>query len=325
MARTALALQVTAPGSFGIIEVPVPSPAPDEVLVEVKACATCTNWELKTWRGVDIFSRPGHPIYPQNPGSPGHEAAGVVVETGPEVTELGVGDHVAVYGSTRGPENDAHAQYIVRPACQVAKVDPAIPFEEAAPLEMALCAVRSVDLAGNLVGRTVAVVGLGPAGILHLQVAKARGAAELIGIDVLDARLAAARPFADAAVDGRDREALQTVREQGADIVFECSGSPQGMRTALDIARECCLVFAVPEGTVEWGKWEWLRSVSIAPYHWRGDTQVSCLRRAADMLARGELNTRAVVSAVLPYPRYAEGLAMLEAREAVKIVYSGWS
>lgn len=321
---TGKALQVAAPGKFDIIDVPVPVPADDEVLVEVQACATCTNWELKTWHGIDIFSRPGYPVYPQNPGSPGHEAAGIVVEVGSRVTGLATGDHVAVYGSRRGPENDAHATHVVREASQVAKIDPSIAFADASPLEMGLCAVRSLDVAGDLTGKSVGVVGLGPAGILHLQVARARGAAHIVGIDMIDTRLSAAAPFADRVVDARDADALRMAVDAGALVAFDCSGNPRGMRTALDLAREAMYVFAVPEGGVEWGKKEWLRSVPIVPYNWRGGTQIDCLARAAAMLAEGTLDTRAIVSVVLPYTRYDEGLALLESREAIKVVFQGW-
>jgi len=324
MSQTGKAIQVVEPGKFEIIRIDIPQPAPDEVLIEVRACATCTNWELNTWRGQDIFDRPDHPIYPQNPGSPGHEAAGVVLQVGADVTQLNPGDHVSVYGSIRGPENDAHATHITRPADLVALVEPAIPFVQAAPLEMAQCAVRSVDLAGDIEGKSVAVVGLGPAGILHLQVARANGAGRIVGVDMVPARLSAALPFADEVVDPGDADALKAAVDAGAQIAFDCSGSPQGMRTAMDIAQEAFHVFSVPSGPVEWGKPEWLRSLPILPYHWRGDTQVNCLRRSARMLAHGDLDTRAIITHVLPYTKYAEGMELLGNREAIKIVFEGW-
>jgi len=324
MPATMKAIQVTAPGKFEIVELPMLEPADDEVLIEVKACATCTNWELNTWRGRDIFDRPNHPIYPQNPGSPGHEAAGVVVAIGAKVTDLQVGDHVAVHPSLRGPENDAHATHITRPAAQVAKLDPSLDLVLCAPLEMAQCAVRSLDMAGDIAGKSVAIVGLGPAGILHVQVAKARGASKVIGLDTIPMRLEATRPFADEVVDPTDSDALNRVIAEGCQLGYDCSGHPVGMRNAMEIAREAFHVFSVPHGSVEWGKREWLRSMPILPYHWRGDVQVNCLRRAAAMLASGELDTRAILTHVLPYTRYDEGMALLENREAIKVAFSGW-
>jgi len=231
---------------------------------------------------------------------------------------------VSVYGSIRGPENDAHAPHVTRPESLVAKLDPAISFVDAAPLEMAQCAVRSVDLAGDIEGKSLGFVGLGPAGILHLQAARAKGAAKIVGVDMVPQRLEAAAPFADEIIDASDADAVQAAVEAGVNIAYDCSGHPNGMRTALDMARECLHVFAVPSGPVEWGKPEWLRSIPILPYHWRGDTQVNCLRRSAQLLAEGKLNTQAIISHVLPYSRYAEGMALLESREAIKVCFKGW-
>jgi threonine dehydrogenase-like Zn-dependent dehydrogenase len=319
---TCRALQITAPGEFDIIEMPVPQPGDDEVLIRVEACATCTNWELQTWRGTDIFDRPGHPLYPQNPGSPGHEAAGVVEAVGAGVSSLTEGDKVAVLGSTRGPENDAHAQYVTRPEGQVAKLPADVDPVRAAPLEMALCAVRSIDLEPEIEGASVGVVGLGPAGMLHLQVARARGAHRVIGVDPVLARREAAAPLANRVADpGGDGPALL---EERVDVVFECSGSAAGMAFGLRWARLRLHVFSVPSAPVEWGKTSWLRGVAIEPYHWRGDSPAACLRRAAAMLEAGEIDTTPLISRVLPYSRYAEGLRLLETREAIKVVYQGW-
>ncbi len=322
MPDTCLALQITRPGQFEIIEIPIPEPAADEVLINIHACATCTNWELQTWRGTDIFDRPGHPIYPQNPGSPGHEAAGIVAAIGSSVTDLAVGDRVAILGSMRGPENDAHAQFVTRPADQVAHLRPDTDLVRAAPLEMGLCAVRSVELEPDLPGLAVGVVGLGPAGILHLQVARALGAARLVGVDPLPARRKAAVPFADTVADPADAAALI---ETGVDVVFECSGHPSGMALGLGWARRTLHEFAVPSGPVEWGKWEWMRGIAIEPYHWRGDNQANCLRKATKLLESGQIDTTPLISAVLPYTRYAEGLEKLAQREAIKVVFQGWT
>jgi len=324
MGDTCKAIQVTRPGGFEIIDIPMPRPLDDEMLIELRACSTCTNWELKTWAGVDIFGRPGHPIYPQNPGSPGHEAAGTVVECGANVTTVKAGDHVAIMGSVRGPENDAHAQFVARPEAHVALLSPSVSFVDAAPLEMVMCAVRSLTVAGDVSGKSVAVVGLGPAGNFHVQLARHGGAARCIGIDTVPARLNAARPFADLAVSPTDGDALAQVRADGVDIAFDCSGSPAGMRLGLDLAREVCYVFAVPEGEVGWGKMDWLSGTALVPYNWRGDSPWSVLRRAAALLGDGAVDARAVITHVLPYTRYAEAMDLLASRQAIKIVFEGW-
>ncbi len=323
MVRTCRAIQIKEPERAEIVEIAIPEPGPDEVLIRIEACATCTNWELKTWRGVDIFGAPVS-VYPKNPGAPGHEAAGVVVECGAEVTDVRPGDKVAIMGSHRGPENDAHAEYVTRPAAHLARLGPDTDPVTAAPLEMGLCVVRSLETAGDVAGRKVAVVGLGPAGILHLQLLRAAGAAHTVGIDVEPARLEAATPFASQVVDGRETEEVERLGELGLSFAFDCSGNPRGLATALRLAGEALYVFSVPDGDITWGKPEWLRGVAIRPYHWRGGNPFDCLRKAAGLLAEGSLDTRPLISAVLPYTRYEEGLTMLAERKALKVVFRGW-
>jgi 2-desacetyl-2-hydroxyethyl bacteriochlorophyllide A dehydrogenase len=332
--RRARALQITAPGSFELVEVPMPQPASDEVLIEVEACSTCTNWELCMWEGRDIFARPGYPKYPLNPGAPGHEAAGRVISCGDAMQEVRVGDLVAVKPSTRGHENDAHATHITRPENEVVVIPEGVPAEEAAPLEMAMCAIRSVELAkahlygevkalaeGGLQGLAVIVVGLGPAGILHLQVARAEGASPTVGVDPLQRRREAAAPFADAVFAPDDAVLYEFVRSHPNRVVFECSGASAAMSTAMSLAAGAVHVFGVPDGTWIYDQRAWCTGTAILPYHWRGRQQVPLLRRAARLLAEGKINTRCLISAVLPYHRYAEGMQLLKKREALKIIF----
>ncbi len=323
MVKTCRAIQIVEPEKAKIVEIAVPEPAPDEVLIRIEACATCTNWELKTWRGVDIFGAPVA-VYPKNPGAPGHEAAGTVVECGAEVEGVKIGDKVAIMGSHRGPENDAHAEYVTRPAAHLAHLAPDTDPVLAAPLEMGLCVVRSLEVAGDVAGRNIAVVGLGPAGVMHLQLLRAAGAAHTVGIDAEPARLEAAAPFASQVVDGRETEEVERLGELGVTLAFDCSGNPKGLATGLRLAHEALIVFSVPDGDITWGKPEWLRGVAIRPYHWRGGDQFACLRQAARHLAEGVLDTRPLVGAVLPYTRYEEGLTMLAERKALKVVFQGW-
>ena len=321
MAEKAKALQIVEPGRFEIVEMPMPKPAEDEVLIEVLACSTCTNWELCMWQGRDIFARPGQPQYPLNPGAPGHEAVGRVVECGPAVQTLKPGDYVAVKPRSRGPENDAHSTHIVRCADQVARVDESVPPEQAAPLEMVMCALRSVELAGDLKGQVAVIVGLGPAGILHLQAARIAGAEMVIGVEPLESRREVAAQFADAVLAPDDRALRELVGRHPRRVVFECSGAAAAMETAIELAADRVHVFGVPDGKWVYGQRAWLSGAAIVPYHWRGRRQADVLQRAARLLAAGQIKTQPLVSAVMSYERYGEAMEMLQRREALKIVF----
>ncbi len=272
------------------------------------------------WQGRDIFARPGQPQYPLNPGAPGHEAVGRVVERGPAVQMLKPGDYVAVKPRTRGPENDAHATHIVRREDEVALVDESVPPEQAAPLEMVMCALRSVELAGAIVGRLAVVVGLGPAGVLHLQAARIAGAA-VVGVEPVGRRREIASAFADAVFAPDDPALHKWVSQWSRRVVFECSGAAGAMQTAVELATDRVHVFGVPDGRWVYGQRAWISGAAILPYHWRGRRQVDVLQKAARMLADGRITTEPLISAVMPYERYSEAMEMLERREAMKIVF----
>ncbi|MBC7288258.1 MAG: alcohol dehydrogenase catalytic domain-containing protein [Armatimonadetes bacterium] len=320
----AKAIQIVAPERFEIVEIPIPEPADDEVLIEVLACSTCTNWELSMWRGRDIFGRMGEPKYPLNPGAPGHEAAGRVIACGSSVRRLRPGDYVAVKPQTRGPENDAHSTHIVRPESEVALVDENVPPEEAAPLEMVMCALRSVELAGAITGSLGIVVGLGPAGILHLQALRLAGVGATVGVEPLEKRREIAAPFADAVLAPGDPSLGEWLRAWPTRIVFECSGASQAMETALRLATNRVHVFAVPDGRWVYDQRAWLSGVAIVPYSWRGRAQADVLEKAARLVGAGLIRTAPLISAIMPYERYPEAMEMLASREALKIVFR-WS
>ena|GEM_PF-2169142 len=68
-------LQIVAPGRADWHESPVPKPGPGDVIVRIRAIATCPHWDLHIFGGQPMF--PGTPLnYPYLPGEPGHEAVG---------------------------------------------------------------------------------------------------------------------------------------------------------------------------------------------------------------------------------------------------------
>jgi NADPH2:quinone reductase len=109
--------QVGGPEVLTLADVPVPTPKPNEALVEIKAAGV--NF-------IDVYFREGR--YPtQLPFINGQEAAGVVVETGSEVTNVQRGDRVA-YTGTLG----SYAQHAAVPASRLVKIPDELGFEQAA-------------------------------------------------------------------------------------------------------------------------------------------------------------------------------------------------
>ena len=89
MQKVMKAIQVLEPQKIRVIKIPIPKINPYEVLVKVRYCVTCPNWDITLYKGKDIFNRgKGFPQYPKPPGQPGHEMSGDVVAVGAKVNHV---------------------------------------------------------------------------------------------------------------------------------------------------------------------------------------------------------------------------------------------
>ncbi len=193
----------------------------------------------------------------------GHEFSGDVVEVGDGVTHVAVGDTVSGaplvpcmrcadcqrghfslckhYSFIGSREQGSFAEYVVLPAQNAVRYDPAIPYEQAAmfePSTVALHGLRQSDYRGS---GSVAVLGCGTIGIFTAQWAKIFGARKLVVLDLDEGRLALAKRMgADATVNTLNADYLQDALAQtggvGFDHVFETAGNPATMRMAFELA-----------------------------------------------------------------------------------------
>ena len=131
-------LQVTSPCEFEILDVPVPEPGPDEVLMRITAVTTCPQWDLHLRHNEPMFV--GHAFhYPFTPGKPGHEAVGRIEAVGEGVAGLKAGDRVCAWRDTGEGHQGCYAQYVAIDAARVIRVPGELPDEALAPLELAMC------------------------------------------------------------------------------------------------------------------------------------------------------------------------------------------
>jgi L-iditol 2-dehydrogenase len=250
---------VTGPGALELRDVPAPHPGPGEVVLEIRTALTC---------GTDLkLLRRGH-LHMPFPTPMGHEFAGVVVEAG-EGAAFAPGDEVMSVHTApcerctlcaRGQENlceeamrsmtlGAFADRLLLPA-PVARLNaftkPAdLPWSHAAFLEPLSCVVHGVDAIGLRTGESVAIIGAGPIGLLHLMLAKSRGASRVVVVGRRASRLEAARSLgADAVVDeqaGEPGEVRAAVAREtgglGPDVVIECAATPQAWELAVRLVR----------------------------------------------------------------------------------------
>jgi len=222
-------------------EIPDPACAPDEVIVEVRAAGIChSDAHYRGGRGRVAL-----------PLTLGHEIAGVVLEIGDDVTNVAVGDRVAVHylvscgtcadcvrggeqfcaqGEMFGKERDGgFAEWVVIPARNAVLIPPSIPFDEAAVMMCSTATVyHALRLASLQPGESLAVIGFGGLGVSALQLAGAFGASSITAIDVVPEKLAAAAALGAVGVDARRDDLSNEIRRitggHGADVVLDLAG-----------------------------------------------------------------------------------------------------
>ncbi len=237
------------PRTLDLVETAVPLPGPGEVVVRIRAALTCGT-DLKTYRR-------GHPRIAFGPF--GHEATGDIASLGEGVNGFAVGQPVVFVPTAgcqqcescrRGFDNlcetqfheialGAYGDYLRLPPRIVRRhliAKPAgLTYLEAAFLEPLACVVHGWARLRPITRGPVAVVGLGPIGLLHVLEARRRGL-EVIAVGRRAPGLAmAARAGARAVINAVETEpgsALRALTGDGPEAVIECTGSPEVWRMA---------------------------------------------------------------------------------------------
>ncbi len=236
-----------------------PKPGPREALVKVMAVGVC---------GSDVHyyehGRIGRYVV-ENPIVLGHECAGEVVAVGSEVTRVRVGDRVAIEpGVTCGacpmckagrynlcsevqfmatpPVHGSFAQYVAHREDFLFRIPEGMSYEEGALIEPFSVGIHAVKRAGVSPGSSVAIMGMGPVGLMAVVAAKAYGAGTIIAADREPVRLeAAVKLGATHAVQIAERDPVEAIRSwtagKGADAVLETAGHATALQNGLRSVR----------------------------------------------------------------------------------------
>jgi len=237
--------------------VAVPTIESGDILVRVKVALTCGT-------DVKVFQRGYHARMIVPPAVFGHELAGDVVSVGSGVTRFSPGQRVVAANSApcencffcrRGLQNlcedllfnnGAYAEYIRIPARIVERNTYLIPahvgYRDAALVEPLACVIRGLEETAPRPGDTVAVIGLGPIGLMFVKLAKLYGC-RVVAVGRRRQQLDRAQALgADELIIGNDNsnpveEIRALTQGRGVDIAIEAVGKPQTWEWAANMLR----------------------------------------------------------------------------------------
>ncbi len=244
-----------------VTDMPEPEVGEHDVLVQIKACGIC---------GSDIHGFDGSSGRRIPPLIMGHEASGLVANTGSAVTKAKKGDRITFDSMVscglcsfckRGQMNlcdnrrvlgvscedyrqhGCFAEYAVVPEHIIYPMPDNLAFEHAAMIEPVSVAVHAVKRTPITEGDTAVVVGAGMIGLLVVQALKAAGCGKIIAVDLAEEKLSLAKELgAELGINPNSTDAVRTIREatggHGADIAMEVVGATPTVQTAIEGTRK---------------------------------------------------------------------------------------
>jgi 2-desacetyl-2-hydroxyethyl bacteriochlorophyllide A dehydrogenase len=339
------AVTFQAPGHVSVEDRPEPElEAADDAVVKIEASGICGS-DLHIYSGR-VRVEPGFTI--------GHEFVGTVLATGPDVTRVTPGDrvlgcfhtacgtcffclrgayhkcdhartfgHGAALGSLPGTQAE---QALVPKANMTLRPVPAGMSNQVALFagDVMGTGYHAVQESGVRPGDTVAVLGLGPVGLSAVQVALAAGAAHVIAVDGVPARLEVARGLGAIPAPLTERGPRDIVREhtdgRGVDVAIDAVGHPDALDLAIRLTRKAGTVNAIgvyaERCEVHMGL-VWIKAITLKT----GPANVIAhVDRVIGMLAAGALDPRPLITHPLSLEDAPEAYAIYARREALKIV-----
>ena len=245
------------------------SVGPGDILVKMRACGICGSDVEK------VFGKYGQPSMRL-----GHEPAGTIMEVGSEISNFSVGDRVFTHHHVACYSDDCHEcnhgnetmckkyyesnlepcgladEYIV-PEWNVKhggvlKIPDSMSFEDAAMIEPLACCIRAWNKFTHKNNDSIAVLGIGPTGIMHALLAKIYGFEKIFCLDFNEFRLDFAKKFEAIAINSGNTNALEQIKSgtenQGVDVVIVATSSLNALKDAVNFVRKggTIVMFGVP-------------------------------------------------------------------------------
>ena len=346
MPKSMLAVRYYEPGKLKTEHVSIPEPDRGELLVQTAVALTCGT-DVKMYKRGHQLTKPPQII--------GHEFAGTVTAVGKGVT--GFDEGMKIVAANSAPCNTCfyclmhqpnlcehlndclvgftwpgtYAEYVRIPERIVRqnkfKIPEDVALAEVASLEPLACVVHGWDLVrGFPAGGTAVIIGGGPIGLLHVQLARVNGAGRIALCDVVPDRLGEAEKIGvDATVNSSTEDPVKRVLEltegRGADIVVEAVGRQETWELAPKLARKggTVLLFGgCASGTrasfeadkIHYGELHIQGSFHHTP---------AAVDKAFRLIVSGKVTIKPLISREMPLERAEEALQLMGSGKALKI------
>jgi L-iditol 2-dehydrogenase len=337
------ALVLHALGDLRLEERPIPRPGPGEALVRVAAAGVC---------GSDLPRIYEHGAY-GFPLIPGHEFSGIVVDVatenpcciGERVTvkplipckscrycEVGAFGQCVSYDYLGSRRDGAWAEYVCVPVENLLRLPREVDLVDAALTEPAAVALHALRQGGIEPGDVVAILGVGPIGMMAAQWARIWGADRILLVDIDERKLQTARRLwlgeTWNARNGDPADWAQVQTEgRGVDLVVEAAGASVAFEQALRMARPLgrVVILGNPRGNVTLPQEtvsQLLRKQLIVRGTWNSSFSalpVDEWRVTLDMIAGRRLDVRSLISHRAPL---TEGIETIEMMHRAREYYS---
>ena len=246
-----------------------PPVGPGDMLVKMRACGICGSDVEK------VFGKYGQPSMRL-----GHEPAGIITQVGSEISNFSVGDRVFTHHHVACYSDDCHEcshgnetmckkyyesnlepcgladEYVV-PEWNVKhggvlNIPDSMSFEEAAMIEPLACCIRAWSKFTHKKNDSVAILGVGPTGIMHALLAKLYGFGKVFCLDLNEFRLDFAKKFDTITINSGNTNALEQIKSetanQGVDVVIVATSSLNALKDAINFVRKggIIVMFGVP-------------------------------------------------------------------------------
>jgi len=246
-----------------------PPVGPGDILVKMRACGICGSDVEK------VFGKYGQPSMRL-----GHEPAGIITQVGSEISNFSIGDRVFTHHHVACYSDDCHEcshgnetmckryyesnlepcgladEYVV-PEWNVKhggvlKIPDIMSFEEAAMIEPLACCARAWNKFSRKKNDSVAILGVGPTGIMHALLAKYYGCGKIFCLDLNEFRLDFAKKIETTTIHPGNTNALEQIKSetanQGVDVVIVATSSLNALKDAVGFVRKggTIVMFGVP-------------------------------------------------------------------------------